>query len=379
MLDETYVEQLDVYMEPNNNNKRFKSLNDSHKNLVVSLGLKMMDKGMKEVQLWKNDEWQEKIRNIEHEKNKEIDRLNDVIDIKTQKFDDFIEEHKTNINVIKKQVQEQAKSIYESKIKALEERLDQQLETIEKEKEAQWSLKEDFHNQLSNKIDLIRREEEEKRTSLRKNYDSLLEKEREKYLEFSKRQENSTLLGQDGENFTYHKLNMLFPKSDVIDTHDQKQCGDFKLVYKNLPLLLEVKNYKGNVLKKEILKFKRDMEYQSEMKGGIFISLKSGISARDDFQMEVYDGKPVLFLTYVKDNMEKIRLAVKFIETLVKENIDLKNEEIAGGLKKLIPVIKRKWNTLKGTLENFKNKMSRDLLEQESNIIEIFKIIGMKY
>ena len=45
---------------------------------------------------------------------------------------------------------------------------------------------------------------------------------------------------------------MLFPKSEVIDTHDEKQCGDFKLVYNNLPLLLEVKNYSGNVLKKEI-------------------------------------------------------------------------------------------------------------------------------
>ena len=36
MLDEEYVEQLDMYMEPNSNNKRFKTLNDSHKNLVIS-------------------------------------------------------------------------------------------------------------------------------------------------------------------------------------------------------------------------------------------------------------------------------------------------------------------------------------------------------
>jgi hypothetical protein len=50
-----------------------------------------------------------------------------------------------------------------------------------------------------------------------------------------------------------------------------------------------------------------------------------------------------------------------------------------GSLKKLIPSIKRKWNTLKSNVENFKNKMIRDILEQESNVIEIFKTIGMKY
>jgi hypothetical protein len=115
------------------------------------------------------------------------------------------------------------------------------------------------------------------------------------------------------------------------------------------------------------------------MKGGVFISLKSGISAHNDFQLEVYDDRPVIFLTYVKDNMEKIKLAVKLIEVIVKEKLDLKNEEIVGGIKKLIPSIKRNWNKMKGTLENFKNKMSREILEQESNIIEIFKIIGMKY
>jgi len=374
-----YIEQLEVYIEPSEYNKRFKTLNDPYKNLVISLGLKMMDKGLKEVEMWKNNEWQEKINFIENSKKKESDRLNEIIDRKNQKISDFIEEQKENTVIIKKQVEEQAKSIYESKIKSMEDKLNDNLQTIENEKESRWKLQEDFHKQLSDKIDLIRKEEEEKRVSLRREYDTLLEKERDKYMEFSKRQENSTLLGQDGENFTYHNLNMLFPKSDVIDTHEQNQCGDFKLVYNNMPILLEVKNYKGNVLKKEIIKFQRDMEYQSEMKGGVFISLKSGISARSDFQLEVYDGKPVIFLTYVKDNMEKIRLAVKFIETIVKENIDLKNEEIVGGLKKLIPMIKRKWNTLKGTLENFKNKMSRELLEQESNNIEIFKIIGMKY
>ena len=376
---EMYVDQMELFLDPNDSNKKFKSLNTSDQNLVINLGLKLYEKGVKDYQLWKNNEWEERINTLENDKNEIIKSLKNNLQLKTDQLRNLMVEQKEQIVVIKKEVEEQVKSIYESKIKNNEMEKRGLEEKLEGEKEKLWTMKESFYNDLSEKCENIRKEEEEKRNSLRKTYDALLEKERERYITVTKRQENSTLLGQDGESFTYHKLNVLFPKSEVIDTHDEKQCGDFKLVYKNIPLLLEVKNYKRNVLKKEIEKFQRDMLYRSEMKGGIFISLKSGISSRNDFQLEVYDGRPVIFLTQVKDNMEKIQLAAKFIETMVKENIDLKNEELVGGLKKLVPVIKRKWNTLKSNVENFKNKMTRDLLEQEGNIVEIFKIIGMKY
>jgi hypothetical protein len=374
-----YVDQLELYLDPNNCNLKFISLNRQDKNLVINLGLKLYDKGVKDYQLWKNNEWKDRIDTLEGEKNEEIESLKNNLHLKTEQLRNLMVDQKEQIIVIKREVEEQVKLIYESKVKNNEAEREKLEEKLEVEKNKLWNMKESFYNDLSERNEKIRKEEEEKRISLRREYDALLEKEREKYMTISKRQENSTLLGQDGENFTYHKLNMLFPKSEVIDTHDEKQCGDFKLVYKNIPLLLEVKNYKGNVLKKEIIKFQRDMIFKSEMKGGIFISLKSGISSREDFQLEVYDGRPVIFLTNVKENMEKIKLAAKLIETIVKENIDLKNEEIVGGLKKLIPVIKRKWNTLKSNVENFKNKMTRDLLEQECNILEIFKLLGMKY
>lgn len=374
-----YVEQLDLYLDANTNNKEFKILNTEDQNLVIHLGLKMFKRGLKDVQLWKNTTWEEKLESLEKSKNKEIDILKENIKTKGEQMREMLVEQKEQLIVIKREVEGQTKCLYVDKISNLNSKIEQLESKLENEKSKAWSVNESFHQQLTEKMEVLRLKEEEKRGSLRKDYEQLLEKEREKYLTINKRNENSTLLGQDGENFTYHNLNMLFPKCEVVDTHDEKQCGDFKLVYNNLPLLLEVKNYSGNVLKKEITKFKRDMEFRSEMKGGVFISLKSGICAHSDFQMEVYDGRPVIFLTHVKDNMEKIKLAVKFIETVVKEKIDLRNEELVGSLKKLIPSIKRKWNTLKSNVENFKNKMIRDILEQESNVIEIFKTIGMKY
>ena len=376
---EDYEEQLEIYISPTESNKRFTTLNSNDKNLVIELGLKLLDRGCKIYQILKNDEWNEKLTSLEESKNEEIRKLQTSILNKKEQLQMLKKNHNDELNLIKNQVEQKVKCIYESDIENLNKKINQGIKNLEEERKYRWNMQDSWRDNMDKKLEQIRREEEEKRNSLRKNYDTLLDKERQKCFDLCKRQENSTLLGQDGENFTYHNLNMLFPKSEVIDTHDTKQCGDFKLVYNNFPLMLEVKNYTGNVLKKEIQKFQRDIEYQKDMKGGIFISLKSGISARSDFQMEVYDGRPVIFLTYVKDNMEKIKLAVKLIEVMVKEKLDLKNEELVGGIKKTITMIKRKWNTIKGTLENFKNKMSRDILEQESNIIEIFKIIGMKY
>ena len=365
---------------------KFKSLNDSDKNLVIDLGLQLMQKGMKNIQLWKNKEWQQKLIQLEENKNDIIKNLNQSMEKLVEKQAEKNIEHKSEIENIKYDLKEKYKLIYSTQINEITDKNTMYLEQITNEKNKVWELKDSFHKTLNEKLDIIRKEKDELRNnyqnkmeSQRKVYESQLDKEREKYLAIHKRNENSTLLGQDGEEFTYHTLNRLFPKSEVIDTHTEKESGDFRLIYNNLTLLLEVKNYSGNVLKKEIVKFRRDMECQSEAKGGVFISLKSGISAREDFGLEVSNGKPIIFLTYTKDNMKKIKLAVKIIEMLVKENIDLTKEEIVGGLKKLIPVIKRRWNGMKSTLENFKKKMNQDIIEQESNIVELFKIIGMKY
>ncbi len=69
------IEQLDLYIDPTKINKRFKALNDGDKNLVIELGLKLLDKGCKDYQILKNDEWSEKLEALEENKNKNIENL----------------------------------------------------------------------------------------------------------------------------------------------------------------------------------------------------------------------------------------------------------------------------------------------------------------
>jgi len=374
-----YLDQIELFLDSNEKNQKFKCLNSGDQNLIIHLGLQMYERGLKNVQLWNNDNWQSKLNNLEEKKDKEIEILNDSLKQKQNKIQNLLEEQKEQLIIIRKEVEEQVKSIYKTQIDDFKDKITEKEEKISEERTKLWEVKQSFHEDLMKKIDSIRLEEEEKRNSLRENYDTLLEKERDKCLEFNRRQENSTLLGQDGESFTYNKLNMMFPKSEIIDTHKEKKSGDFTLNYKNIPILLEVKNYKGNVLKKEIEKFYRDMDTQTQMKAGIFISLKSGISARNDFNIEVRNGKPIIFLTHVKDNMKKIKFAVNIISTIVTENIDLTNEQIIGGIKNLIPVIKRSFNTIINLIEKNYKELNEVTKKQESQIIELFKIIGMKY
>jgi len=205
-----YVDQIELYLNPTDNNKNFKALNDEKKNLVINLGLKMLDKGMKEVQLWKNDEWEEKLNHLKECKNKAIDKLKEEIEFKTKQFEHFMTDQQKQNTVIKKQVEEQVKSIYEIKIQGLNDAVFESTKSLEEERKYRWDMQESWHDNLNEKIETIRKDEDEKRTSLRKEYQDLLEKERDKYMEVCKRQENSTLLGQDGENFTYHNLNVLY-------------------------------------------------------------------------------------------------------------------------------------------------------------------------
>ena len=86
------------------------------------------------------------------------------------------------------------------------------------------------------------------------------------------RTQNSTIKGQDGEDFTFHQLNMLFPKAEIEDTHKQTARCDFIMCENDFKMMLEIKNYKTNVNKAEIDKFYRDVdsEHNNDIQCALF-------------------------------------------------------------------------------------------------------------
>ena len=59
-----YVDQIEMFLDSNEKNQKFKCLNSDDQNLIIHLGLQMFERGLKNVQLWNNDNWQSKLNNL---------------------------------------------------------------------------------------------------------------------------------------------------------------------------------------------------------------------------------------------------------------------------------------------------------------------------
>jgi hypothetical protein len=145
-------------------------------------------------------------------------------------------------------------------------------------------------------------------------------------------------------------------------------------------MLIETKNYAKNVTKPEIDKFYRDMATNSDVQCGLFLSLKSGICNREDLQLEVIDGKPIIFIHHVLKNMENIDFGVRIFKLILKtDSIDLSDKEVYEKIKNTIPIIKRYWNKIKLKIQRFEKDMTQCVSEQETMVRDIFKILGFNY
>lgn len=183
--------------------------------------------------------------------------------------------------------------------------------------------------------------------------------------------ENSYNKGKVGEQKMHNILTMLFPKNEIIDTHCTPSRGDFIIVCddeKNI--LIDNKDYSSNVPKKEIDKFHNDVQTNNDIFSGILISNSSGVAKKDDFQIDIVDNKPVIYLCNTDKNNEKIKCAVDFLKSLMKcNNIDFSNKETVDKIKKISQDCKRKIKKVKKDIDKFSNSLKNTVLDIE-NLVE---------
>jgi len=141
------------------------------------------------------------------------------------------------------------------------------------------------------------------------------EKMNQELVEFLNKYRNSSFKGQYGENQLYIVLNQMFPSGEVLNTTSSKASGDFLLKRDNKPsIMFENKDYEANVYIEEIRKFIRDVENQNTH--GIFLSQRSGIASRSNYQIEFNNGKILVYVHNVEYSKEKIQIAVDIIDNL---------------------------------------------------------------
>ena len=187
---------------------------------------------------------------------------------------------------------------------------------------------------------------------------------------FLDKQNNSTLKGKASEEKLEHCLNQVFPCGSIVNNSGEPKSCDYLLERtENGAILFENKDYANNVPNEEVKKFIRDIEYQK--KDGIMLSQHSGITNKDNYQIDVHDGQIMVFVHSVKYDESKIRVAVNLVDHLrhilnkyktEKEELVFSKDDMSAINKEYLTFIDQR----NGLIENYKKNYKEHLKQLES-------------
>lgn len=149
----------------------------------------------------------------------------------------------------------------------------------------------------------------------------------ESHNDFFDKYKNSSHKGALGENNLEYILSHLFQSAEIVNTSKESSSGDFILrrtIDGVESILFENKDYTRNVPLEEVKKFYRDIETQKCH--GIFLSQHSGITSKQNFQIEFKGTSILIFLHNVRYNSQTIKTAIDIIDSLANKLIELNSE-----------------------------------------------------
>jgi len=149
---------------------------------------------------------------------------------------------------------------------------------------------------------------------------------------------SSTHKGNFGQNMLEGVLNKAYPSSEIVNTSGSRASGDFMLKREDKPtIMIENKDYKTNVNNDEVKKFIRDMNEQQTH--GVFLSQASGITCKNNFHIDICEGKIAVYVHYVEYNPDTIKTAINIIDILAHKVAVIENDEGETITKEMIDMI----------------------------------------
>ena len=141
-----------------------------------------------------------------------------------------------------------------------------------------------------------------------------------------RKMDNSCSKGKVSENMLFHILQTMYPSAELDFVGTSKETGDFILERTDKPkLLIENKNWEKNVSKDEVEKFMRDTSIQNCC--GLFLSQHTGISHKENFEINVQNGNVLMYVHHVNNDFEKIKIAIDIIDHF-KEQLDSLDKDV---------------------------------------------------
>ena len=363
-------EVIETYVPDDSTISEFHSSGLEKKLRIVKLGLYFLKEGNIKNQAWDNEQWQQKIETLKEKHRIEAAELRSKVTVSEEKL---VQQQRSADLQLQECVSGAVKlerSKYELQVKGLSETNNDLLSKMNK---LSSEIEERYAKRmidLSQQHQNILVKQQQKLEDMRSDYESRLN-----------RQQNSSLKGKDGEGYVLGRLNMLFPTADIEDTHTIPHRGDFVVRDSGMTMMIETKNYSRNVQKAEIDKFYSDIinPANSDVQCALFVSLNTGICNRDDFQFEIIDNKPVLFIHNLMSNFDSIPLASRFFKMVLDaKDVDFKNKETKDAFKNAASTIKRNFQKQKTLLDRYYNQQMELINGQMTNIEGLYGILKQK-
>lgn len=371
------VELVEVLLPSNPFIDKFHTLSQKDKVNIIQLGLTLFERGMDKVQFLQNKEWEEKITKLEENHNLEVESLQNKIQKEKQYSKEILESHQREKNELSEKILSNENIKYSSIISGLKEKIQEGEDLLTKKTRDLNNIYSELSDKYQAKMDDIRKEYENRIDESNR----ITNEYRDKYEKSLFTTSNSTIKGQEGEEFTYHQLNCMFPKAEILDCHKEAARGDFILHDENITMMLEIKNYNSNVNKGEITKFYRDVknEANSDIQCAVLVSLKTGIANKPDFSLEFVNKKPVIFLHKLQNNMQHLKIVVQFFKLIMCHDvIDADNSEKVAALKEILTTSRRTFTKQKKRIDKYYKEQLEDISSIETAMHNIYSILSIK-
>ena len=286
--------------------------------MMLKIGYDTLIEGRKVVANLTNDEIFKKVRN---DFEKEIEKLNSEI----------INERKTSLIM-----NDKITKMYETQLEQLNKRFENALSQIEIYKQGNSTSLNEELDKVKEKYELLLEEKDRQNQLNREVFDKA-----EKLINKTSNK-SSISIGDDGEQI-FENLSETFKDFagyKIENKSKQGHKGDFHLFFEDFNVLVDSKNYSGNVQKKEVTKIESDLMINDNMNFAWMVSLNSNICDYNRFPIMTkwittdVGVKCILFINNLlehKDPRNILRQAWSMCEDFYKltKSIDKEDGELA--------------------------------------------------